>query len=49
MLDIPGTWVAKDSEEASKVIDSNIKYREVKDLVFCVCVRACVHACACVH
>ena len=29
MLDIPGTWVARDSEEASTVIESNIKYREV--------------------
>ena len=29
MLDIPGTWVARDSEEANTVIESNIKYREV--------------------
>ena len=29
MLDIPGTWVARDSEEATAVIESNAKYKEV--------------------
>ena len=33
MLDIPGTWVAKDSEEANEVIESNTKYKEVTSVV----------------
>ena len=33
MLDIPGVWVARDSEEASAVIESNAKYKEV--VTFC--------------
>ena len=55
MLDIPGTWVARDSEEVTEVMASNTKYKEVKKetsktfyywiSVCCVCVCVCV----CVH
>jgi len=35
MLDLPGTWVAKESEEAAEVTEKNAKYLEVTD---CICV-----------
>ena len=34
MLDIPGTWVAKDAEEATEVIESNTKYTEVMTCLY---------------
>jgi len=30
MLNIPGTWVARDSEEVTEVIANNTKYKEVE-------------------
>jgi len=44
MLDLPGTWVDKESEEAAEVIEKNTKYNEVSSLSVCSIRVMWIHA-----
>ena len=42
ILDIPGTWVDKESEEAAEVTEKNAKYKEVSTQLAVYLVIHCV-------